>query len=290
MIDFEVFDSFVGLLEWACRFLCDGIAALAEAHRRRRAARRRRGRATKRATAATKVTRGRPGGVVVDAPFCAMLNCVWDNLRAGNFRPWVCDPVYWHGGVLVSADASTADGWGLHAGGIYAAGLWEIDTKAAISNNRLKRLSLERVSISPLELIAQVLLLVVVARSFVRPPNGQFVFRCDNSSSVDVLESRRPHSPAMRRALAWLVRVENHFALRVRAEHIPTLEIRAADAFSHAAVARGCAELRVLHMTPREFPADLVVFDGLTLEELARAMERDVRAALLDRDVEDTAV
>jgi len=276
------FEALVGLLEWACRFLPDGVAGLVEMHRRMRVARRRaryRQRpAMLRGSAGPKVHAGKGLG--------AQLEDIWLALVNKDFRPWTQSPLFWHGGAKVSADASTADGWGVHAGGIFAARLWEPATKIAIGNSRKKRHNLERVSISPLELIAQVLLLVTVARTYVKPPGGQFVFRCDNSSVIDVLETRRPRSPAMRRALAWLVLVEKHFGLQLKLEHIASEDNLAADAFSHARIEAGRAELRKLGLVPAEFPMGKVAFEGWTLEEFALVMERDVRVALLESDLE----
>jgi hypothetical protein len=51
--------------------------------------------------------------------------------------------------VAVAADASTNDGYGLHVGGVCAAGRWELETFQAIRNSR-KKLPGVRVSISPL--------------------------------------------------------------------------------------------------------------------------------------------
>ena len=78
-------------------------------------------------------------------------------LEAHDCRPWVANPVWWHGGSAVAADASTTEGWGLSAGGICASGKLEAETLEAIENSRREKLKKKvRVSISPLELLAQV--------------------------------------------------------------------------------------------------------------------------------------
>ena len=275
-VDFDDFDAFVGVLEWVCRFLPDGVLGLVEAHRRRRIARARRKRASGRA---------KPG-VAVDLQFVQSIEQVWQALVERKFRSWTSDPVVWHGGERVAADASTADEWGLHVGRFFAYGAWEEATLAAIRNSKRKRADRERVSISPLELLAQVLLLVVAMRTHGSPPNGQLVMSCDNSSAIDVVETRRPRSPAMRRALLWLTRVEGHFRVRVRLAKIPSEKNKAADALSHLRVVEAVEHLRERRLQPVEFDMREPVFDGLSLEALARVMQVDVRGALLECDRE----
>jgi hypothetical protein len=109
---------------------------------------------------------------------------------------------------------------------------------------------------------------------------------CDNSSAIDVVETRRPRSPAMRRALLWLTRVEGHFRVRVRLAKIPSEKNKAADALSHLRVVEAVEHLRELRLQPVEFDMREPVFDGLSLEALARVMQVDVRGALLECDRE----
>lgn len=159
-----------------------------------------------------------------------------------RFKPLVYDPRFWHGGIAVSADASTNDGFGLHVGGVCAAGRWEPATFCAIENSR-KKLPGVRVSISPLELATQALLLAAVGIivgdvSEGRIGNGQIVMRCDNKSSCDVVNSRKPKSPAMRIAMRKLEEVEHAFGFKVRLEHIATEDNTVVDALSHCTGAK----------------------------------------------------
>lgn len=103
--------------------------------------------------------------------------------------------MYGHGGVLVAADASTKDGWGAHVGGMGAGLMWEDATKEAIEGSRSRRQTGERVSISPLEMVSQAFLLVMVGVLWGKRV-GQVVMRCDNKACCDVVSSGRPRSPA----------------------------------------------------------------------------------------------
>jgi len=278
------FDAFVGLLEWVCRFMADGVAALHLAHRARRRARR-----SARGAGHARSASDYPG-VPVDDELLTALGDLQSDLSGLRFRRWTADPVFWHGGILVAADASTADGWGLHVGGMGAQGRWEAATLKAIENSRKKRADLERVSISPLELLAQILLLLVVVDTYGRPPNGQMIFRCDNMSAVMVTETRRARSPAMRCALAWLSRVEAALGVTVRLEHIPTKENKLADALSRYSVADAEEARKILGVKDTSFDKSRTVFEGKSLGEICVEIEREVRSALLADDFEDVTV
>jgi hypothetical protein len=227
--------------------------------------------------------------VVVSVDLAREVQEVVEALESKQFREWVTDPVFWHGGILVSADASTSEGWGLHVGGVCAQGRWEDDTVAAIKSNREKRLDLDTVSISPLELAAQVLILLVVLATCGRPPNGQMILRCGNLSAVIVTETRRPRSPAMRRALVWLQRVEAEFDVFVRLEHIATKKNKLADALSRFAIRDTNLALAELGVAEVPFSSDEVVWNGQSLGDVCKEMERDVREAIhADLDVEES--
>ncbi len=133
--------------------------------------------------------------------------------------------LYQHGGVNVSGDASTNDGWGFHIGPFFVAGVWDDETRAAISRSSEaeKELLGDRVSISPLELWTQAVLSRILGTRFrsLLEESGQFVARCDNLSSCVVVDTNRPGSPAMREALLIKVEQEELFRIRGRLEHIP---------------------------------------------------------------------
>ena len=121
-------------------------------------------------------------------------------------------------------------------------GRWEPASFCAIENSR-KKLPGVRVSISPLELATQALPLAAVGIivgdvSEGRIGNGQIVMRCDNKSSCDVVNSRKPKSPAMRIAMRRLEEVEHAFGFKVRLEHIATVDNTVADALSHCTGAK----------------------------------------------------
>ena len=92
------FDAFVGLLEWVCHFMADGVAALHLAHRARRRARRS-ARGAGRARSASDYP-----GVPVDDELLTALGDLQSDLSGLHFRRWTADPVFWHGGILVAAE------------------------------------------------------------------------------------------------------------------------------------------------------------------------------------------
>lgn len=271
MMRMKEFESVTGLMEWAGYFLPDGPRLCHQAHQCKRRAKRQWGRQAQ--------------NVIVSDGLLEACDSMVSRLTAGEFRPWTADPVWWHGGVEVAADAATVGGWGLHVGGLCAAGQWEEETLRAIENSRTKRKDRERVSISPLELLAQALLLAVVGLACGRVGNGQVVMRCDNQAAVDVVASRRPKSPAMRLALEKLEEIERLFGLKAKLEFIGTKENVLADALS-----RGAEEIvgEVLGQRGRERRSfDMSTSLGaMTLECFAVQAEREIRGALLNRDVE----
>lgn len=205
LVDAEFFESYKGRYEWVGRFLVNGPARVCPAHR-----------------------------------WCARRIGEKD-LLAKNFAPMVQDPLDWHGGWLAPGDASTTDGWGVVNNQVGMSGIWEDATKEAIERNAAKAREGDRVSISPLELMTVAFLLCVVMEASgpiweeKKGDRGviQLVMRCDNKSAVDVILSRRPHSPAMRVALDIVELVESNYGVRVRLEHIKTKENVVADALSH---------------------------------------------------------
>jgi hypothetical protein len=265
------FESVVGLLEWVGYFLSDGVQLCHHAHQCRRHAKKRFGKNAR--------------NVPVSPALLEAVGTMLAKVEAKEFRPWVANPMWWHGGVDVAADASTSEGWGAHVGGICASGRWEAETFEAIANSRGKKLDKVRVSISPLELLAQVLLLAMVGLSFGRPGNGQIVMRCDNQAAVDVVESRRPKSAAMRVALRKLEELERLFQIRVKLEFIGTKENKLADALSRGAEEEVCEVLSQRGLELQEFDGDSVLC-GVAFTEFALQAEREVRRALKREDLE----
>ena len=94
----EEFDSFLGLFEWVTRFLLRGADLCREGYQCRRANK-------------SKYRRGMTAGVKPSAGLAAAINDTLLAVDARAFKPLVSDPCFWHGGVAVSADASTNDGW-----------------------------------------------------------------------------------------------------------------------------------------------------------------------------------
>lgn len=164
-----------------------------------------------------------------------------DNAQELVSRPFTDNPRYLHGGVDVSGDASTADGWGIAMGPFFASGLWDAETLAAIARSSAieKELTGDQVSISPLELWVQGVLSFVIGSSFrhILDEAGQFVARCDNQSACVVVDTNRTASPAMGEALAVKIELERGFRIRGRLEHIPTEENSLADILSHNRIA-----------------------------------------------------
>ncbi len=158
------------------------------------------------------------------------------NANADNLRPFLDIPRYLYGGMEVSGDASTADGWGFHIGPFFASGLWDPATLEAIarSSRADKEEDGDRISISPLELWVQALIAHVLGHQlrFLLDEGGQFVARCDNQSSCTVADTLRPKSPAMGEALAIKVEQELTGGVRGRLQYIPTLENKIADLLS----------------------------------------------------------
>ena len=205
--------------------------------------------------------------------------------RGRRFLPLLRSPVYGHGGVLVAADASTKDGWGAHVGGMGAGLMWEDATKEAIEGSRSRRQTGERVSISPLEMVSQAFLLVMVGVLWGKRV-GQVVMRCDNKACCDVVSSGRPRSPAMVKAYEWLKEVEKILGIRVRLEHTGSKENEFADALSHNDTRRIAAAAEVLGVMHVAFPLDLHLPQfNMTLAGLAREAEREVRRALSNLDL-----
>ena len=209
-MDYEAFESFKGRLEWVNRFLVAGQRRCATAY------------------ACMRRSRRRPGKVVLlsddlKSNVEETLRMLDDPLKT-SFRPMVRDPRFMHGGDMVAADASTKDGWGAHIGGLVAGSLWQNETLLAIERSRSKKKVGARVSISPLEMLAQAFLLILVG-VFCKEETKlikQVVHRCDNESCVAIIASRRPKSPAMEVTLTIVEEVELAFGLLLALEHIGT--------------------------------------------------------------------
>ena len=126
--------------------------------------------------------------------------------------------------------------------------------------------------------------------------NGQVVIRCDNKSSCDVVNSRKPKSPAMRVALRKLEEVERAFGFKVRLEHIPTEENVVADALSHCTGAKREVAIQLCVDTLAAQGREMSWIDGdaliplgsgaVTFKAFALGTERAVRGAISKVDLE----
>lgn len=104
----------------------------------------------------------------------------------------------------------------------------------------------DRVSISPLELMTQAFLSVLVMEChgmglrarWTEPGPMQLVMRCDIMSACDVMESRRAKSPAMKTALRIVERIEQVYHIRILLEHIRSERNAVADELSHNRLSR----------------------------------------------------
>jgi len=270
-VDKDLFASFTGQFEWVCKFLPNGPRLCAPAHKCKRAARFR----------STVLPSGELG---------AALDSAFAGLDARIFRPLVRDPSYLHGGTAVSADASTSYGCGFHVGGHVAAFKWEAATLDATEASRTKKLRAVRVSISPLELLTQALLAAAVGERIGCSglENGQVILRCDNQSACDVVASRRPHSPAMAKALELLEEVEAAYGLKVRLEYIRTDLNRTADALSKGDFPAAAAALKMQgrKLVAIDVSARLRVNGNPSIAAFALAAERAVRDTLGHEDLE----
>ena len=234
----------VGLLEWCARFVDGGGLLCYEPQR------------------FLWWLRGRNQGRTRFIPQEVMdaFDRVQGALDDGRTRPSLADPEAGHPGDGIAGDASTSTGWGLVVGEWVFFGSWTAETLAACEAERRRRppegSSAEspeehaitdvecsgegterKVSISPLELLVQAF--VVRAVRMTRGgelPNGSFFSRCDNLSSVKVVEAGRAKSPAMTEALRIIQEEEigggGERRLRLYLEHIGTLDNKVADLLS----------------------------------------------------------
>jgi hypothetical protein len=208
------------------------------------------------------------------------------------FRQPVRSPVWMYAGMMLAADASTSWGLGLHVGAWHFMLPWETATLEAIERSRRKLRGGNRVSISPLEMIAQAGLAVLAVARWGQQLRGQVVLRCDNQSCCDVIASRRPRSAAMRMALTFVEMVEKQCRLSVWLVHVPTDENVGADALSKG---KGPAASEWLagqgwgdpKQVTEEFMLN-VALDGTraSLGHFLREAERKVRGALDASDIE----
>jgi hypothetical protein len=268
-IEREEFDSVVGLMEWVAYFVENGPAFCQPLHLCKRHSK--------------KMFGGHARRVMVSERALSAARELQQRVVARRFRAWKADPVWWHGGLAIAADASTGEGWGAHVGEVYAWGGWSSETKQVVLNSRLQREGMMRVSISPLELLAQVWLLVMVGSSLQRSRNGQIVMHCDNMAAVEVVSSRRPKSAAMRLALQKLEEVERCFGLTVRFDYISTKENKVADALSRGDIALA-GECLALQGLMREFDVSTVV-EGRTFARMVVESEAEVCGALAAEDL-----
>ena len=216
------------------------------------------------------------------------------DLEDRNLAPLIRDPTYLHGRMAAAADASTADGWGAHVGVWCANGMWSQATKDAIERSKEKEKTGDRVSTSPLELMTQALLLVLVMevmgeelrRRWKGKGPMQVVLRCDNQSSCDVVLSRRPQSDAMREALRILEEVEKAYGVHVRLEHIPTDMNVIADRLSHARLEEVEQIFAKAGCAPKFLPEEQEVM-GSTLMAFATSAEKRVTQALLRAEMSE---
>ena len=272
LVDAPFFESFKGRYEWVGRFLVNGPERTCPAHR----------------CWAQHWLFKRKGVKVSKALMDSVVATEWD-LREKNFAPMEQEAQFWHGGWLMSGDASTKDGWGVVNHDVGLAGLWEEATKEAIQRSKEKEKVGDRVSISPLELMTVAFLLCLVMETSgptmkeKRGTNGvlQLVMRCDNQSAVDVMVSRRPHSPAMREALSIVEMVEAHYAVRVRLEHITSEDNVIADALSHDDWGKAIRLMGLAGCELRKAPEEMKgPIDGLSFKGFALECERRVCKAL----------
>ena len=143
----------------------------------------------------------------------------------------------------------------------------------------------ERASISPLEMVSQAFLLVMVGVRWGERV-GQVVMRCDNKACCDVVSSGRPRSPTIVKAYKWLKKVEKIFGIRVRLVYIGSKENEFVNALSHNDTGRIVAAAEVRGVRLVAFPLDLHLPQlSMTLTGLAREAERDVRGALSNFDL-----
>lgn len=166
----------------------------------------------------------------------------------------------------------------------------ERETLAAIERSRGKKKHGSRVGISPLELVTQAFLLVVVGEYCELDTSEvkQVVQRCDNASCVAVVASRRPKSPAMEVALCIVEEVETAYGLSLALDHIGTDVNVVADAMSHNDLAKAKSALQVLGKDLVECDRSMKVCIGSfvgTFEAFARVAETRVRDALTAADM-----
>jgi hypothetical protein len=106
-----------------------------------------------------------------------------------------------------------------------------------------------KVSISPMELMVQGFVAMGMRMTRGRElPNGCFFSRCDNLSSVMVVEAGRAKSPAMTEALRIIKEVEigkeGEPRMRMRLKHIGTYENKVADLLSRGKIEEAMAMVR----------------------------------------------
>ena len=231
-------------------------------------------------------------------------------IESGRTRPFIADPVWGHPGDAVASDASTAVGWGIVVGGVILYGLWEAETIAAFEATAGRVAAtrdhaeipeapyggavgdageeiadkdveggpggVELASISPAELLVTGYTVRTVREIGVAPANGQFYSRCDNDSAVRVVNAGRARSPAMTEALRVVHEEEigapGERRLRMRLEHIGTLENKVADLLS-----RGDIEEAIAMVTTRWGSCEVRTLDEVFL----RSTEKRVREATL---------
>ena len=180
------------------------------------------------------------------AELLAQMEAAQERIAQKNLGPLIKNPHYLHAGMAGSADASTSDGWGAHVGTFGASGLWTDETKEAIRRSKEKEVVGDRVSISPLELLTQAFLRILVMgmcgselnKSWGWPGPLQLILRCDNQAAGDVIRSLRPRSLAMEESLRVLHEAECAYEVRVRLEHIRSDKNVVADHLSHGRYAK----------------------------------------------------
>ena len=220
--------SLEGRLEWCANFHVKGPGCALPAHR-----------------AMAHARRAHSTHAFVSGSFIEETTRTLDDLKEGKVLALVRNPTYLHMGSVGASDASTTDGWGTHSGNMVAYGLWDSETIAAIQRSKNKETDGEKISISPLELLTVALQIIVTMetheetiqekwKALGQSGNPQLFMRCDNQSAVDVLESRRAHTPSMRASLAIVQEVEEVYGVFVRLEHIASEDNIIADALSHA--------------------------------------------------------
>jgi hypothetical protein len=189
-------------------------------------------------------------------------------------RPFIENPSYLHGGN-VKVDTSTLDGWGIHIGPIFAPGLWNADTRAAIARSKETECVGDRISISPLELWVQALISHALGKHlrFLLDASGQFVSCCDNEASCIVVDTLRPKSKAMIVALSIKMHGEAECNLRGKPQHIPGEKNVISDLLSHNRIHEAVQLLRSkwedairLDLSPR-FIADSLKLLCVALKE-----------------------